>query len=393
MSRYYSYLNSSKEILQQYKGEEPFSSFIKKFFSAKKKYGSKDRKQITQLCYCFFRLGKAVMNVSLDEKILFALFLCTKNPNEILAVLKSDWNSKVSLSVEEKCSMLNAQFSMLNVFPWVDELSEGIDFEKFTESFFIQPDLFIRIRPGKEKLVKEKLNAAGILFEAVNDNCLAMPNASNIDTVLEIDKEAVIQDLNSQKTGDYIKSAIENIQSKISFWDCCAGSGGKSIMAYDINPGIELTVSDSRENILANLKKRFEKAGIGKYKTFVLDLAKGNTQNSNFNNQFSIIIADVPCTGSGTWSRTPEQLYFFQENKISNYAKVQKQIVSNVIPQLQPDAVFIYITCSVFKKENEEVAEFIEKKLNLRLQQKEIIQGYEKKADSMFVAVFKSLSS
>ncbi len=391
MSRFHSYLNSTKEILKQYKGEEPFASFLKKFFSANKKYGSKDRKQISQLCYSFFRFGKAVMNVSLDEKILIALFLCTKDSNGILEALKPEWNSKVGLGIEEKCSMFNAQLSIDNVFPWKDELSKGIDFEKFGESFFIQPDLFIRIRPGKEKLVKEKLNAAGILFEAIHENCLALPNASKIDVILEIDKEVVIQDLNSQKTGDYIKSSIENIQSKISVWDCCAGSGGKSIMAYDLHPKISLTVSDMRESIMANLKKRFQLAGIKSYTNQVVDLVAEKYKAGK--ELYDIILADVPCTGSGTWSRTPEQLYFFSENKIANYAKVQKQIVSNVISQLKPGGTFVYITCSVFRKENEEVAEFIEQQFKLKLINLEILKGYEAKADSMFVAVFKSFSS
>ena len=46
------------------------------------------------LCYCFFRMGKAVMNTSFEEKILTALFLCSDKPNEILAALKPEWNEK-----------------------------------------------------------------------------------------------------------------------------------------------------------------------------------------------------------------------------------------------------------------------------------------------------------
>jgi 16S rRNA (cytosine967-C5)-methyltransferase len=102
-----------------------------------------------------------------------------------------------------------------------------------------------------------------------------------------------------------------------------------------------------------------------------------------------IIITDVPCSGSGTWSRTPEQLYFFQERKIGEYSALQKRIVSNAISQLQPGGSFVYITCSVFKKENEEVAMYIKENFHLQLKQMEVLKGYDKKADSMFVAVFK----
>ena len=268
MSRYHSYINSTKDILSNYKGEEPLSSFLRKYFSANKKYGSKDRKQIANLCYCFFRMGKAVMNTTTEEKIVTALFLCSRESTEVLAALKPEWNEKIELPFSEKLLIINYSLLTAAVFPWKEELSDKIDHEKFSASFFVQPDLFLRLRPGKEKRVTQKLQDAGIDFKMISETCLALPNASKIDEVIELDKEAVIQDYNSQNTGELIKSEILNLRSEIVLWDCCAGSGGKSIMIHDIDPTIELTVSDVRETILANLKKRFERAGIKKYKSF-----------------------------------------------------------------------------------------------------------------------------
>ena len=69
------------------------------------------------------------------------------------------------------------------------------------------------------------------------------------------------------------------------------------------------------------------------------------------------------------------------------YVNMQQQIVSNVIPHLQKDGIFIYITCSVFKKENEEMVDYIKQKFHLQFLQMELLKGYDKKADSMFVAV------
>ena len=226
MSRFHSYLNSTKEILQQYSGEEPFASSIKKFFAARKKYGSKDRKHIAHLCYCFFRMGKAVLNISLEEKILLALFLCSDQANEILHAMKPEWNEKVNLPLSEKLSFIHYPLLKENVFPWKEDLSAEIDFEKFISSFFIQPGLFLRLRPGKGNAVKQKLQQAEMKFEIINENCLALPNASKIETVLELDNEAVIQDLNSQQTGEIIKSEFKNQKpivnwTEFSVWDCC----------------------------------------------------------------------------------------------------------------------------------------------------------------------------
>ena len=387
MSRYHSYINSTKGILGNYKGDEPLSSFLKKYFSANKKFGSKDRKQISNLCYCFFRMGKAVMNTSVEEKILTGLFLCSSESNEVLAALKPEWNEKCKLPLNEKLLIINSSLLIAEIFPWKEELSEGVDHENFCRSFLIQPDLFLRLRPGKEKLATQKLQHAGIAFKIISETCLALPNASKIDEIIKLDEEAVIQDQNSQKTGAFIKSQISDLKSQIDLWDCCAGSGGKSIMAFDIDPKIKLTVSDTRESILANLKKRFATAGIKDYKSLIIDLLQNKSEIKNIKSE--IIIADVPCSGSGTWSRTPEQLYFFQERKIEEYSALQKRIVSNAIAQLQPGGSFVYITCSVFKKENEEVAMYIKENFHLQLKQMEVLKGYDKKADSMFVAVFK----
>ena len=329
------------------------------------------------------------MNTSTEEKILTALFLCSDKSNEILAALKPEWNEKHELPLNEKLLMINSSLSISEIFPWKEELSEGIDHENFCRSFLIQPDLFLRLRPGKEKLVTQKLQHAGLKFKMISESCLALPNASKIDAIIELDKDAIIQDQNSQKTGTFIKSQISDLKSQINLWDCCAGSGGKSIMTFDIDPKVRLTVSDTRESILANMKKRFANAGIKNYESFVIDLAN---KSAIRNLKSEIIIADVPCSGSGTWSRTPEQLYFFQERKISEYSALQKRIVSNAIAQLQPGGSFVYITCSVFKKENEDVAMHIKENFHLQLRQMEVLKGYDKKADSMFVALFKKES-
>ena len=68
---------------------------------------------------------------------------------------------------------------------------------------------------------------------------------------------------------------------------------------------------------------------------------------------------------------------------------MQQQIVSNIIPYVQEAGIFIYITCSVFKNENEDMVNFIKEKFHLQLLQMELLKGYDKKADSMFTAVFK----
>ncbi len=388
----FSHLNSAAAILASYSGNQPFHLFIKKYFSANKKLGSKDRKQIASLCYNYFRLGHAAKNISVEEKILFGFFLCETQSSEFFKSLRPEWNDLIEKPLEKKLSIINHQFSIKNIFPFKDELGEGIDHNKFSLSFLVQPDLFLRIRPGNHKKVTGKLAGAGINYKVVLENCIALPNASKVDTVIELDKEAIVQDYNSQRVGEFISAVrrgLPQIRDRQSdrVWDCCAASGGKSIMAYDINPTIELTVSDKRASILDNLHKRFASSGIKNYKSFVADFSSPPPREGVWG-RHDLIITDVPCTGSGTWARTPEQLFYFRKEQIEKYATLQKQIVQNVIPHLKKGGHLLYVTCSVYKKENEEIVAFIQEELHLQLIKNEILKGYEVKADTMFAALF-----
>lgn len=387
MSRYHSYLNSAGEILGSYKGEEPFASFIKKYFGQHKKHGSTDRKQISHLCYCYFRLGKALPNLPVKERILAGLLLCSDRPNAILAELQPAWKDLADDPAISKLEKLDT--SPGEIFPWSHELSSGIDTPAFSLSHLVQPDLFLRVRPGKEKIVQQKLMKAGVEFGIVSEHTLALLNASKIDEVLALNREAVVQDYNSQQTGEYFKKEIDQL-TPLRAWDCCAASGGKSIMLYDLFPGIELTVSDIRESVLNNLRKRFHQAGIDEYRSLVLDLTKDTFDPVRPGHPgFDFILADVPCTGSGTWSRTPEQLFYFDAQRIGEYAARQKKIVTHVISLLEPGGCLLYITCSVFRKENEEVVDYISKEHNLQVRGMKLLNGYDKKADTLFVALLR----
>jgi len=325
------------------------------------------------------------MEWPVNERILAGLFLCSSQSNEVLQQLKPEWNPEVASAVKQKLSFLSATGNTNDIFQFTNELSGDIAKEEFILSHLKQPDFFLRLRPGKEKSVKDKLKNAGIDFEIISKECIALPNSSKADSVIEFNRDAVVQDYSSQRMGEFFTLVRPGRSDKV--WDCCAGSGGKSILLNDLYPGVDLTVSDIRESILVNLKKRFKEAGITKYKSTVTDLTGSDFKS--WVSGFDLIIADVPCTGSGTWSRTPEQLYYFMEEKMEEYASLQKKIASNVIPHLQPGGSLLYITCSVFKKENENIVEFIKQNFHLQLIKIEVLKGYDKKADTMFAALLK----
>ena len=61
-------------------------------------------------------------------------------------------------------------------------------------------------------------------------------------------------------------------------------------------------------------------------------------------------------------------------------------IAANVIKYLKPGKPLVYITCSVFKEENEEIINYLQKDHGMYLEESQLIKGYENNADTMYVA-------
>jgi 16S rRNA (cytosine967-C5)-methyltransferase len=392
---YQKYIAAARKLITAYSGKEPLALYLKKYFAAHKNHGARDRRVITSLCYSYFRLGKFATGDDMSEKILTGLFLSEQLHNDLLNTFKPEWNEHITNSVADKIEYLH--FPVKKIFPFKQELSAAVHHQQFCESFLKQPKLFLRLRPYKQNFVVKKLQQQKIPLAIIDDECVALANGTSIDNILTADKDVVIQDYNSQQVFNFIKN-FKMDRRTVTVWDCCAASGGKSILLYDVlKRNVSITVSDLRMNIMFNLHQRFTKAGIRDYNYFIADLTQpGFTLPALIPkkisqppvSKFQVIICDAPCTGSGTWSRTPENLHHFTTDMIAEYATKQKQIVSNAIPFLQKDGLFFYITCSVFKKENEDVAQHITEQHKLQLLHMELLKGYDKKADSMFVAVF-----
>ena len=395
----FSHLNTAIDLIQRYRGDEPLHHFLKKFFALHKKYGSKDRRRISHLCYVYFRVARAFKHSTEDRSkeqiktiVLAGLYLTNEEKDPLLAVSEPSWYENSDETFFHKVQRINAaqssmSFEINNLFPSIDQLSEGIDHQAFLRSQLQQPSPFVRIRPGYKTHVLGKLENERVDYTFIEPAAVQLPIGFKIENYFALDKEVVVQDLSSQKIGDFFSDHTGS-RGITSVWDCCAASGGKSILAYDKLQNIDLTVSDVRESILINLKKRFFNAGISKYRSAVYDLS-GTGFNSNIKKAgFDLIIADLPCTGSGTWGRTPEQLYFFDAASIERYSRLQKKILKNIIPYLKPTGKLLYITCSVFVPENEEIVNYLKTDCGLNVEKSGIIKGYDQNADTMFAALF-----
>jgi 16S rRNA (cytosine967-C5)-methyltransferase len=376
-------LKTFQRILGSYPAETPLSKFLPGFYRQNKQMGSNDRRVANRLMYNYFRLGKALFNTPTEDRLIVAEFLCNTQINSFLQHFKPEWALCIGFDIDEKLKLVKTaypDFKLTDVFPWSAELSEGIDKQAFLKSFFVQPDLFIRVRKGFEQNVKSVLTKESITFKDEGSGCFSLPNGTRLETLFPQQNFFEVQDLSSQQTAGYFKP-----EKWDAWWDACAASGGKSLLLHELEPNLKLVVSDIRESILSNLDERFQQVGLIKYQKKILDLTQ-NVDPELANYAFDGIILDAPCSGSGTWGRTPEMISQFESQKISFFQRLQQTIAANVTKYLKPGKPLIYITCSAFKAENEAAVDFLIKEVGLKLEKQTVLKGYENKADTMFVA-------
>jgi 16S rRNA (cytosine967-C5)-methyltransferase len=323
----------AQKLIATYQGQEPLAAYLKKYFAANKKHGSKDRKSISAFCYAHFR---------------------TMHAN----------------------------------FPLQEAISKEIDLPVFIHSHTIQPLLFIRIRPWQKDKVIAALEAAAIEYTVINEHCFAFSNTTSLQNVLALNKEAVIQDLNSQALAELLNHVPTSMESPIQVWDACAASGGKTILMYDTMQNIRMHVSDIRESILFNADKRLQEAGIRPASVQVIDL----TDPFEIKKPFDFVFADLPCSGSGTWGRTPEQIAFFKKENLNSYTQLQTKVIENILPTVKLDGHLLIATCSVYAAENEAHVAAILAQGQFELIEQRYFKGYTNQADTLFGAILKRRS-
>lgn len=342
--------------------------------------GGRDRRWISQLVYHYFRLGHWGKSLPVSERVVAGALLCETAPNDFLAAVKPAWNQQTTLPLTDKAALLSDALTPSAIFPFLEDLSAGIDANAYAYTMLKQPRLFIRVRNNRLEKVLQLLDKAAVVYEVfANNTTVALPNGTKIEVIVPEKSWYEVQDASSQQTGELFLPTKQQ-----RWWDCCAASGGKSILLKDQQPGVQLLVSDVRRSILENLQQRFVAAGVKNYEARVADLTAENFPASMGSQQFDGIILDAPCSGSGTWGRTPESITFFKKEEIAKYQQLQKRIAHNVVPFLKKGGSLIYITCSVFRQENEEVVKYIEEISDLRVEKGGVIAGYDKGADTMY---------
>lgn len=366
--------NHFKNLITSYDGSLPFHYFFKKYCKFNTALGSKDRRILREIIYSIYRLGPAWKGKFPEDLFLLPN---TKDADELLKTFYTE--------------LEQPELDIAFEYPFSKYLIKDLQSEDYYESLQVQPLVWVRVNQMNALKFKEKYVSEIITEEIINSKFIAFGLKNN--TVIEQDSFPIeVQDLSSQ----LVSSKIE-VKDGMKVWDCCSGAGGKSLFLAEASKNLKLYVSDIRPTILENLKARFKQNRLPIPKMATSDLSK-KPEKINFSGEivgrdsFDVIIADVPCSGSGTWGREPENLTYFKPDKIEEMAVRQVNIVKSTLRFLKHGGKLYYITCSVFEKENYGVIKELADSGLVKVVSAEMVYGYNKQADSLFIAELQSTS-
>lgn len=126
--------------------------------------------------------------------------------------------------------------------------------------------------------------------------------------------------------------------------DYCAGGGGKVLALAGWHDGAWFA-HDAAPERMRDLPARADRA-----KVRVSRLEPGDVAQAA---PFDIVLCDVPCSGSGTWRRTPEAKWALTPGRLDQLGALQREILVQAQALVRPGGYLAYTTCSVLTEENE----------------------------------------
>ncbi|MDO5606412.1 MAG: RsmB/NOP family class I SAM-dependent RNA methyltransferase [Paracoccus sp. (in: a-proteobacteria)] len=123
--------------------------------------------------------------------------------------------------------------------------------------------------------------------------------------------------------------------------DYCAGGGGKAL-ALASRADLHLTAHDAAPARMGDLPARAARAGVRIQLSPPAPLGR----------DYDLVVADVPCSGSGTWRRTPDAKWRLRPADLDDLLVVQRDILARTAELTAAGGRLAYMTCSVLDAEN-----------------------------------------
>jgi 16S rRNA (cytosine967-C5)-methyltransferase len=209
-----------------------------------------------------------------------------------------------------------------------------------------QPALTVRI---ENAAVDTELTAAGIHAESGDllTAARAVISGDVTSSTAYLEGRIRFQDEGSQLVAELAAGVAS--QSVHSILDCCAAPGGKTLILAERHPDARIVACEASPQRLDALRKRL--ADHAEH----IDCRLADATVLEEESTFDLVLADVPCSGTGTLGRNPEIRHRLRLEDLVRQAERQRGILRAALRAVRPGGRVVYSTCSLEPEENEQV--------------------------------------
>lgn len=418
------------EIHPHVRADRNLPARIQQRLAKEKRFGSRDRRLYRELIYTALRYLPWLENETqqpsaafLPQTALRIAYLALWLSHDTPATLPLKQALSASLppcpaTIAERAAALG-QLSAALLPEWFREHCPAAFEPPNIDTLHTRAPLWLRLQTANPQLVFDEFAARGWTWRATP----ALPSAIELIAANDPDLTQTdahgrglieIQDLGSQLILPTALAPVANFKSEIATClDACAGAGGKTLqLAQLLAPSARIDATDPRAAALAELKTRAARAGLQNIRVRNADFGFRNAElqtsqttssptppksaHSVFRNphstfHYDAVVVDAPCSGTGTWRRSPHLKYTTTAHSIRAAAALQLEILSRHAPLARPGGgLLIYATCSLSRFENEEVVTaFLAANRDFELLRQTTILPAEHDTDGFFTATLR----
>jgi 16S rRNA (cytosine967-C5)-methyltransferase len=315
-----------------------------------RRLGSRDRKLYRELLYTALRYLpwiEPLLDSDSPEAVRRIAWLTPESP--AVHPFRGDTISgspECPPGADEKAQILGADADALSP-GWCREECPEVFSSPLRESLLTRAPLWLRLQAEDPAEVFREFDALGWPWRrsTLVPGALELPAGADVSKTAAYASGSVeVQDIGSQ----LILESVE-VPRGGHWLDACAGSGGKTLqLAALLGPGGRVTARDVRPAALEELSVRAVRAGL------LGRIAVGEASDPS--GGFDGVLVDAPCSGSGTWRRSPHLKWVTTHSGVRASSSLQLRLLRENAPRVREGGYLVYATCSLCRSENEAVA-------------------------------------
>lgn len=131
--------------------------------------------------------------------------------------------------------------------------------------------------------------------------------------------------------------------------DCCAAPGSKTSLIANRNPQSRVFATELHPHRARLLRRLTRESNVS--------IIVADACSMPFSERFERILADVPCSGTGTLGHNPEIKWRLKKEDLADLQAKQIAILKSAMNQLTMGGRILYSTCSLEQEENEDIVQ------------------------------------